>query len=313
MPTTPPNGCAGSTGSASDRFAARIDPDERRRRSRSGRRRTSGSSRELLEAERGSRLIRVARHNRRIDDTVMRRVVRDRVRRLDWMPEQLQLEWFEQERPRSSLAEDAGSVRDPRLGGHAPTDAGRAGDSSLLRGLARVLAHVEALAAAATRAERHPRVAGARLQPPRRQPAPRRAQRRRARMARGPDRASGSRALHSRRSRALRLRRRTCSPSTRTSAACRSGPGQPSAPHAAHALMDLGATVCLARVPRCGEMPTRGCCPVARPPLRAAAAAGPLRRLVPPAPRPRLCGSSPRARENCLAGLDGERRRGARA
>jgi A/G-specific adenine glycosylase len=32
-------------------------------------------------------------------------------------------------------------------------------------------------------------------------------------------------------------------------------------PAAAHALMDLGATVCLARVPRCGECPLRVSCP----------------------------------------------------
>jgi A/G-specific adenine glycosylase len=32
-------------------------------------------------------------------------------------------------------------------------------------------------------------------------------------------------------------------------------------PEAAHALMDLGATVCLARVPRCGSCPLAGDCP----------------------------------------------------
>ena len=32
-------------------------------------------------------------------------------------------------------------------------------------------------------------------------------------------------------------------------------------PESAHALMDLGATVCLARVPRCGECPLAGDCP----------------------------------------------------
>ena len=32
-------------------------------------------------------------------------------------------------------------------------------------------------------------------------------------------------------------------------------------PDAAHALMDLGATVCLARVPRCGECPLASACP----------------------------------------------------
>jgi A/G-specific adenine glycosylase len=32
-------------------------------------------------------------------------------------------------------------------------------------------------------------------------------------------------------------------------------------PEAAEALMDLGATVCLARVPRCGECPLAAACP----------------------------------------------------
>jgi A/G-specific adenine glycosylase len=32
-------------------------------------------------------------------------------------------------------------------------------------------------------------------------------------------------------------------------------------PAAAHALMDLGATVCLARIPRCGTCPLRAPCP----------------------------------------------------
>jgi A/G-specific adenine glycosylase len=32
-------------------------------------------------------------------------------------------------------------------------------------------------------------------------------------------------------------------------------------PEAAHALMDLGATVCIARVPRCGACPLAPCCP----------------------------------------------------
>jgi A/G-specific adenine glycosylase len=32
-------------------------------------------------------------------------------------------------------------------------------------------------------------------------------------------------------------------------------------PAAAHALMDLGATVCLARIPRCGQCPLAGDCP----------------------------------------------------
>ena len=49
----------------------------------------------------------------------------------------------------------------------------------------------------------------------------------------------------------------------------------------AQALMDLGATICLARVPRCGVVPALGALPVARPPLRAAAPAVAVRGLVP--------------------------------
>jgi A/G-specific adenine glycosylase len=37
--------------------------------------------------------------------------------------------------------------------------------------------------------------------------------------------------------------------------------GEPFDPECAHALMDLGATVCLARVPRCGECPLALACP----------------------------------------------------
>ena len=53
-------------------------------------------------------------------------------------------------------------------------------------------------------------------------------------------------------------------------------------PEAAQALFDLGATVCLARVPRCGDCPLSATVP--RPvALRARPEAGPVRRLVPPA------------------------------
>jgi A/G-specific adenine glycosylase len=37
--------------------------------------------------------------------------------------------------------------------------------------------------------------------------------------------------------------------------------GEAFGPASAHALMDLGATVCLARVPRCGRCPLRAACP----------------------------------------------------
>ena len=47
----------------------------------------------------------------------------------------------------------------------------------------------------------------------------------------------------------------TSFPSIRTSAASRTAPASRSAPAAAQALMDLGATVCLARIPRCDACP----------------------------------------------------------
>ena len=53
---------------------------------------------------------------------------------------------------------------------------------------------------------------------------------------------------------------------------------------AGQALMDLGATVCLARIPRCGICPLASECPSRRPSLRTAAQAVPVRGLVPPAP-----------------------------
>jgi A/G-specific adenine glycosylase len=37
--------------------------------------------------------------------------------------------------------------------------------------------------------------------------------------------------------------------------------GEPFEPECAQALMDLGATVCLARIPRCGVCPLAACCP----------------------------------------------------
>ncbi len=56
-------------------------------------------------------------------------------------------------------------------------------------------------------------------------------------------------------------------------------------PEAAEALMDLGATVCLARIPRVRDLPVGRAVSVARAPLRAVAQAVTVRRLVPPAPR----------------------------
>ena len=56
-------------------------------------------------------------------------------------------------------------------------------------------------------------------------------------------------------------------------------------PEAAEALMDLGGTVCLARVPRCGVCALCDHVPVARAAVPAAAEAVTLRGLVPAAAR----------------------------
>ncbi len=67
---------------------------------------------------------------------------------------------------------------------------------------------------------------------------------------------------------------------------------------AAQALMDLGATVCLARIPRCGICPLADACPSRGTPVRAAPEAGRVRGLVPPAP----LGGAPRRRRRRAAG-----------
>ncbi len=52
------------------------------------------------------------------------------------------------------------------------------------------------------------------------------------------------------------------------------------------ALFDLGATLCLARIPRCGACPLAVRVPVAGAAVRARAPPGPARGIAPPAPRP---------------------------
>ena len=52
------------------------------------------------------------------------------------------------------------------------------------------------------------------------------------------------------------------------------------------ALFDLGATVCVARVPRCDRCPVAAGCPSRRPAVRARAPPGPLRGVAAAGPRP---------------------------
>ena len=82
----------------------------------------------------------------------------------------------------SALAPHEGPVRDPRQRGDAAADAGRARDPALAR-LARALAHARRACGRDSR-RCDPRLAGARLQPPRTQPAPRRVRDRRTRAGR---------------------------------------------------------------------------------------------------------------------------------
>ena len=76
-------------------------------------------------------------------------------------------------------------------------------------------------------------------------------------------------------------------------------------PSCGQALMDLGRTICLARVPRCDECPLAEPVPVPRPALRAAAQAVALRGLVPPA-----AGGDAAPRRRVAAPARGARRRG---
>ena len=119
---------------------------------------------------------------------------------------------------------------------------------------------VDALAAA-TPADVIRAVAGARLQPARPQPAPGGPPDRRRGLARRLDRAPGRGPVHGRCGGAVRLRQASPAASIRTFAASSSEPAGSSGPTSAHALMDLGATICLARIPRCSSCPLAEQCP----------------------------------------------------
>ena len=107
---------------------------------------------------------------------------------------------------------------------------------------------------------RDPRVAGARLQPASGQPPPRGAADRRAGLARRPDRTARRGRLHRGGDPQLRLRR--AGASGRHERAPRAGAHRSTfGPECAQALFDLGATVCLARVPRCGICPSQQTAP----------------------------------------------------
>ncbi len=214
------------------------------------------------------------------------------------------------ERPRPPVAADARPVRDPRLGGDAPADAGRA------RVVPRYLAWLErwptagSLAAAPT-GRRDPRMAGARLQPARGQSPSRSAGRRARRLARRPDRAS-------RRRPATRPPRCAASPSARTCfpvdvnvERVQRRTGETFSARSAQALMDLGATVCLARIPRCDACPLASACPSRGIREEPARKQGRIRRLVPAASR--SCAPARRRRSSRARRARQRRRSVARA
>ena len=107
-------------------------------------------------------------------------------------------------RPRPAVAADARPVRDPRLGGDAPADAGLACRAAV-GGVARALADGGG-AGGSVAGGRDPRVAGARVQPARAEPLAGGLRRRRARVARRPDRAPRRRPVHRGGGRELRVR-----------------------------------------------------------------------------------------------------------
>ena len=210
--------------------------------------------------------------------------------------------WYRRQRARPAVAADARPVRDPRQRGDAAADAGRARHPAL-RALARALADGRrARGRAGGRRDR--RVAGARLQPARGQPAPRGAH-----VAEhgwpddltelpgvGPYTAAAvgnfafGRDVLPVDTNVRRVQERT---GERFDGAC------------AQALFDLGATVCLARVPRCGACPLADGCPSRGPRYEPLRKQSRVRGLVPAAPRASRCARSPR-------GEQPGRRRGAR-
>ena len=185
-------------------------------------------------------------------------------------------------RRRPPVAPNTRPVRDPRLRGDAPADAGEPGRAAL-RGLARALARRPRARRGFTRGG-DPRVAGARVQPPRPEPAPRRTRRCRARLAGRPDRAAGRRPLHGRRGARVRARRRRAA--ARHERAADRGADRPQLRPVMRTGADGPRTHDLPRARAAlRRVPARRAVPVPRPALRAAAQAVALRGLVPPAPR----------------------------
>ena len=185
-------------------------------------------------------------------------------------------------RPRPPLATNARPVRDPRLGGHAPADAGRPGRPAV-RALARAVADGRGARRRLAR-RRHRRVAGARLQPSSACAPPRGNSCRGSRLARRPDRAAGRRAVHGGRAPELRLRRGR-PPARRQRRAGRAAHGA-----RVHRRCRAGADGSRRNRlpgadPAVRALPSRGVVPLTRDARRARAEAVALRGLLPAAPR----------------------------
>ena len=142
-----------------------------------------------------------------------------------------------------------------------------------------------------------PRVAGARVQPPRRQPAPSGPPNRRRGLAARPDRASRSGSVHRRRRRTVRLR--SPGASRRCERAACSRPDRRLVRAGFGACADGSRRHGLSRPhPALRQLPARRTVPSTRSALRAAPQAGPVRRLVPPATCSKRYASSPTSLAN---------------
>ena len=179
--------------------------------------------------------------------------------------------WYSQNGRDLPWRKDARPLRDPRLGGHAPADPGRARRPAL-PGVARALADRRG-ACGGDAGRRDPGVERARVQPAGGQPAPVRAGRRRARRVPARARRASRSCPGSGRTRpppspaspseprSPRPTRTRCASSSGHSreSTCRSRAGR--AYEWNQALFDLGREVCIARTPRCGVCPLAAGCP----------------------------------------------------
>ena len=184
-------------------------------------------------------------------------------------------------RTRPPVAADARPVRDPRLRGDAPADAGRARRAAL-RALAGPVADGRRPRGREP-IRRDRRMAGSRLQPSRRRAPPRRLSDRRRGLARRPHRAPRRRPVHGRGHRELRLRRER--PPARRQRRPRRATHRAWLHRRRGAGADGSRCDCVPRAdPALRRLPAHGRVPFARHARRACAEAVALRGLVPSPP-----------------------------